>query len=93
MPEPSCSHLVGDHQEPPGPLSAAEEQQAKAFVEFLKARIEAGEFRAVIDREYPLEAIPDAYRYVETAQKTGIVVINVRPASENAQGPQLRARE
>jgi NADPH:quinone reductase-like Zn-dependent oxidoreductase len=50
--------------------------KAKAFVEFLKTRIEAGEFRAVIDREYPLEAIADAYRYVETEQKTGIVVIN-----------------
>jgi len=52
--------------------------KAKAFVEFLKARMEAGEFRPVIDREYPLEAIADAYRYVETEQKTGIVVINVR---------------
>jgi NADPH:quinone reductase-like Zn-dependent oxidoreductase len=50
---------------------------AKAFVEFLKARMQAGEFRAVIDRVYPLEAIADAYRYVETGQKTGIVVINV----------------
>jgi NADPH:quinone reductase-like Zn-dependent oxidoreductase len=67
--------------------------QAKAFVEFLKARMEAGEFRAVIDREYPLEGIADAYRYVETAQKTGIVVINVGSTSENAQGPLLRARE
>lgn len=51
--------------------------KAKAFVEFLKARMEAGEFRAVIDSEYPLEAIAGAYRYVETEQKTGIVVINV----------------
>ena len=58
--------------------------KAKAFVDFLKTRMEAGEFRAVIDREYPLEAIADAYRYVETGQKTGIVVINVRPADETA---------
>jgi NADPH:quinone reductase-like Zn-dependent oxidoreductase len=47
------------------------------FVDFLKARMEAGEFRAVIDRRYPLEAIADAYRYVELGQKTGIVVIDV----------------
>lgn len=47
------------------------------FVGLLKARIEAGEFRAVIDRRYSLEQIADAYRYVETEQKTGIVVINV----------------
>lgn len=64
----------------PLPLSST----ARAFVEFLKTRMEAGEFRAVIDRAYPLEAIADAYRYVETGQKTGIVVINVRPADENA---------
>lgn len=49
----------------------------KAFVEFLKARMEAGEFRAVVDRKYPLDAIADAYRYVDTMQKTGIVVIDV----------------
>jgi NADPH:quinone reductase-like Zn-dependent oxidoreductase len=55
---------------------------SKAFVGFLRARMEAHEFRAVIDREYPLEAIADAYRYVETGQKTGIVVINVVPVEE-----------
>lgn len=47
------------------------------FADGLKARMEAGELRAVIDRTYPLEAIADAYRYVETGQKTGIVVIDV----------------
>jgi len=50
---------------------------AHAFVEFLKARIQGGQFRAVIDRKYPLDAIADAYRYVATGQKVGIVVINV----------------
>ena len=55
--------------------------------------MEAGEFRPVIDREYPLETIADAYRYVETEQKTGIVVINLRRADENAQGPLVRSRE
>lgn len=68
-------------------------RNAKAFVEFLKTRMEAGEFRPVIDRAYSLETIADAYRYVETEQKTGIVVINVRRADENAQGPLVRFRE
>jgi NADPH:quinone reductase-like Zn-dependent oxidoreductase len=54
--------------------------QARTFVEFLKMRMEAGEFRAVIDRAYPLETIAEAYRYVVTEQKTGIVVITVRIA-------------
>lgn len=52
--------------------------KARAFVDFLKTRMEAGEFRAVIDRAYSLEAIADAYHYVETEQKSGIVAINVR---------------
>jgi NADPH:quinone reductase-like Zn-dependent oxidoreductase len=51
-----------------------------AFVAFMKARMEAGQFRAVVDRRYPLDAIADAYRYVETGQKVGIVVINVTAA-------------
>jgi NADPH:quinone reductase-like Zn-dependent oxidoreductase len=49
----------------------------RAFVEFLRARMQAGQFRAVIDRRYSLDEIADAYRYVGTGQKTGIVVINV----------------
>jgi NADPH:quinone reductase-like Zn-dependent oxidoreductase len=55
------------------------------FVGFLKSRMEAGQFKAVIDRKYALTAIADAYRYVETGQKIGIVVINVAPADESAQ--------
>lgn len=50
---------------------------SQSFVEFLKARIESGEFHAVVDRKYPLSDIADAYRYVETQQKTGIVVIDI----------------
>jgi len=50
--------------------------EAKALVESLKTRMAAGQFRPVVDRVYPLEAIADAYRYVETKQKTGIVVIS-----------------
>jgi NADPH:quinone reductase-like Zn-dependent oxidoreductase len=47
------------------------------FVEKLKARMVPGELQAIIDRRYPLEEIADAYRYVETGQKTGIVVIDI----------------
>ena len=49
----------------------------RSFVDFLKERMEAGQFRAVIDRTYPLDAIVEAYRYVLSEQKAGIVVITV----------------
>ena len=54
------------------------------FVGFLKSRMEAGQFRAIIDRKYALAEIADAYRYVETGQKVGIVVINVAGTDESA---------
>jgi NADPH:quinone reductase-like Zn-dependent oxidoreductase len=49
----------------------------KADVLFLKELIEAGEYRAVIDRCYRLEDVVEATEYVETEQKTGNVVLNV----------------
>lgn len=44
---------------------------------FVKMLIERGEFNAVIDRQYNLDQIVDAYQYVETGHKTGNVVITV----------------
>jgi NADPH:quinone reductase-like Zn-dependent oxidoreductase len=55
------------------PMPKADRQ----FISFLGERLAAREFRAVIDRKYSLDEIPQAFRYVETASKTGIVVVNV----------------
>jgi NADPH:quinone reductase-like Zn-dependent oxidoreductase len=44
---------------------------------FIKQVIEAGKFRAVIDRCYTLEEVVEATRYVETKQKTGNVVLTI----------------
>ena len=52
-------------------------RQTKQDVLFLKKLVEAGEYRPVIDRCYPLEQVIEATRYVETQQKTGNVVLTV----------------
>jgi NADPH:quinone reductase-like Zn-dependent oxidoreductase len=46
-------------------------------VVFLQGLLEAGQYRAVIDRTYPLEDVVEATRYVETGEKTGNVVLTV----------------
>ena len=52
-------------------------QQSQEMVEYVKGLIEAGTFRPVIDRQYPLDEIVEAYRYVDSGQKIGNVVIGV----------------
>jgi NADPH:quinone reductase-like Zn-dependent oxidoreductase len=49
----------------------------REHVVFLKELVDAGAYRAVIDRRYPLEEVVDATRYVESEQKIGNVVLTV----------------
>lgn len=49
-----------------------------ADIHFLKAQVEAGTIKAVIDRTFPLAQTAEAHRYVDTGQKAGNVIITVR---------------
>ena len=49
----------------------------KPDLETLAGLIAAGEYRAVIDRTYPLEDVVEAHRYVDTHQKVGNVVLTL----------------
>src|SRR4029079_12587404 len=63
----------------------AKRGSGQAFVTGLRDKIEAGRFRPVIDRRYPLAAIADAYRYFQTGEKAGVVVIDIVTAGQPAE--------
>ena len=54
-------------------------RRTKEDVELLKGLIEAGEYRPIIDRTYPMAEVADAHRYVEAWHKTGNVVLSIDP--------------
>lgn len=56
-------------------------KDAPAFVQRLSGLMAEGEFTGVFDRSYSIEQIVEAFRYVESEQKTGIVVIRFPHAS------------
>ena len=49
----------------------------KLDVDFLRDLVEKGVFKPVVDRHYNLDQIVEAYKYVESGQKTGNVAINI----------------
>lgn len=49
----------------------------KGSLGLIKKLIAEGKFKTVIDKTYPLEQIAEAFRYVETGEKTGNVVISI----------------
>ena len=50
---------------------------------FIRELLQAGKLKPVIDRQYPLEQITEAYRYVDQGHKKGNVVITLIPDDQN----------
>ena len=51
--------------------------ETQEVVEYLRERIADGRFRPAVDRLFPWRGIVEAYRYVESGNKVGNVVITV----------------
>jgi NADPH:quinone reductase-like Zn-dependent oxidoreductase len=58
-------------------LKFAGGRRSRADVVFMKGLIEAGAYRPVIDRTYPMEQVAEAHGYVETWHKAGNVVLTL----------------
>ena len=60
-------------------------QGAPDFVQYLARLIGNKRFHGIFDRCYPLDEIVEAFKYVETGQKTGIVTIDLTQVGESSE--------
>ncbi len=52
----------------------------RASVLLVKEHMEKGKFRPLMDRTHPMDEVVEAFRYVESGEKVGNVVLEMSPA-------------
>jgi len=61
-------------------LGSAPMKASQKDLVYIGELLESGKLEPVIDRRYPLSAVPDAMRYVEEGHARGKIIINVIPS-------------
>jgi len=58
-------------------VSSGYASETRQQLQLLKELFEKGEFKATIDKTFPMDKIADAHRYVDTGRKKGNVVLKI----------------
>jgi len=58
-------------------VSSVYASETRQQLQLLKELFEKGEFKATIDKTFPMDKIADAHRYVDTGRKKGNVVLKI----------------
>jgi NADPH:quinone reductase-like Zn-dependent oxidoreductase len=77
----------------PQRLGASSMKASPKDLAFLAELLESGKLEPVIDRHYPLRAVPDAIRYVEEGHARGKVIIDVDASPPESTTPEALSFE
>lgn len=67
--------------------------ERQSDLDTVRALMEAGTLRPIVDRVFPLEQAAEAHRYAESGAKQGAVVISVTPRADGVRPPESEKRQ